>query len=218
MTRVLGYDRYLAQGGDWGSAVSAWIGYDHGTDKGGACVAVHLNMVGTRGADMIAGTEEERAWEAARAKLHRREGAYFELRSTKPQSLAYAMMDSPWAWRPGSSFAAWSDLPRTASGEPAVLARYTRDQLLTEVMIYLVTSMNTRPIGPRVSRGAGYCLTEAGRARVADLVDQSWVPVDPSRYSEALNPEGRDRDQQKNLYRTEREQESDEAPGLGGLR
>jgi hypothetical protein len=48
-------------------------------------------MVGTRGADMIAGTEEERAWEAARAKLHRREGAYFELRSTKPQSLAYAM-------------------------------------------------------------------------------------------------------------------------------
>jgi hypothetical protein len=31
-------------------------------------VAVHLNMVGTRGADMIAGTEEERAWEAARAQ------------------------------------------------------------------------------------------------------------------------------------------------------
>ena len=42
------------------------------------------------------------------------------------------------------------------------------------------------PLGPRVSRGAGYCLTEAGRARLVDLVDQSWVPVDPSRYSEAL--------------------------------
>jgi hypothetical protein len=40
------------------------------------------------------------------------------------------------------------------------------------------------PMG--VQRGAGYCLTEAGRARLAELADQPWVPVDPSRYSEAL--------------------------------
>ena len=51
------------------------------------------------------------------------------------------MMDSPVgtaAWII-EKFAAWSDLPRTADGSPDVLARYTRDQLLTNIMIYLVT-------------------------------------------------------------------------------
>ena len=64
-----------------------------------------------------------------------------QLQSTKPQSLAYAMMDSPAgvaAWIM-EKFAAWSDLPRTAAGEPDLLARHARDQLLAEVMIHLVT-------------------------------------------------------------------------------
>src|SRR3954467_3798646 len=95
MTAVLGYDRYLAQGGDWGSAVSAWMGYNHGSNTGGACAGGHLNMGSPRAAGMIARTDEEREWEATRAKLHRREGAYFELQFTEPQSLAYAMTDSP---------------------------------------------------------------------------------------------------------------------------
>ncbi len=79
--------------------------------------------------------------EATRVKLHRWEGAYFELQSTKPQSLAYAMMDSPVgvaAWIV-EKFAAWSDLPKAAEGGPDLLASYTRDQLLTNIMLYLVT-------------------------------------------------------------------------------
>src|SRR5215210_6802667 len=141
MTAVLGYGRYLAQGGDWGRAVSAWMGYNHSTNTDGACAGVHLNMVSTRAAGMVAHTDEEREWEATCAKLHRREGAYFELQSTKPQSLAYAMMDSPVgvaAWIV-EKFAAWSDLEKLPSGEPDVESRYTKDQLLTNVMIYLVT-------------------------------------------------------------------------------
>jgi pimeloyl-ACP methyl ester carboxylesterase len=137
MTGVLGYERYLAQGGDWGSAVSAWLGFDHPDSCGG----VHLNMVLTRGADSVPETEEEKRWDAESRRRFRREGAYFSVQSTKPQSLAYAMMDSPVgvaAWIV-EKFAAWSDLEKSPSGEPDIESRYTKDQLLTNVMIYLVT-------------------------------------------------------------------------------
>jgi microsomal epoxide hydrolase len=137
MTEVLGHDRYLAQGGDWGSAVSAWLGFGHAD----SCRGVHLNMVLARGADSVVETEEERRWDAEFRRRFRREGAYSLVQSTKPQSLAYAMMDSPVgvaAWIV-EKFAAWSDLEKTPAGEPDVESRYTKDQLLTNVMIYLVT-------------------------------------------------------------------------------
>jgi hypothetical protein len=41
---------------------------------------------------------------------------------------------------------------------------------------------NAPILPPEVRRGAGYCLTAAGRARLADLADQPWVPADPTRY------------------------------------
>src|SRR5580698_9462668 len=44
MTEVLGYDRYLAQGGDWGAIVTSWLGLDHGAHA----KAIHLNMIGFR--------------------------------------------------------------------------------------------------------------------------------------------------------------------------
>jgi pimeloyl-ACP methyl ester carboxylesterase len=137
MTKVLGYDRYVAQGGDWGSAVSAWLGFEHAA----ACRGVHLNMVGTRGADSVPETEEEKRWDAERRRRFKQEGAYFLVQSTKPQSLSYAMADSPVgvaAWIV-EKFAAWSDLPQTPSGEPDLKFRYTKDQLLTNIMVYLVT-------------------------------------------------------------------------------
>jgi microsomal epoxide hydrolase len=68
------------------------------------------------------------------------EGAYFREQSTKPQTLSYAMMDSPvgaCAWIV-EKFHGWSDIRR---GFDQV---YSKDQLLTNVMIYLVTrSFNT---------------------------------------------------------------------------
>ncbi len=63
------------------------------------------------------------------------------MQSTRPQSLAYAMMDSPVgtaAWIV-EKFAAWSDLEKSPSGEHDLESRYTKDQLLTNIMIYLVT-------------------------------------------------------------------------------
>ena len=45
MRDVLGYETYLAQGGDWGAMVTSWIGLNHGTHNGkGGCKAIHLNI------------------------------------------------------------------------------------------------------------------------------------------------------------------------------
>jgi pimeloyl-ACP methyl ester carboxylesterase len=137
MTQVLGYDRYLAQGGDWGAVITGWLGYRHAE----SCRAIHLNMIGLRNADMTPVSETEKAWDTKFRTLFRQEGAYLQLQATKPQSLAFAMMDSPVgiaAWII-EKFAAWSHLPRDPLGAPALGMRYSQDQLLTNIMIYLVT-------------------------------------------------------------------------------
>lgn len=130
MRDVLGFESYLAQGGDWGSIICSWLGYE-----GKGCQAVHLNLMGWQPPGVVAETEEERAYFARIAALRARESGYSELQRTKPQSLAFAMMDSPvgiCAWIV-EKFHGWSD---TRQGFENV---YSFDQLLTNVMIYLVT-------------------------------------------------------------------------------
>lgn len=129
---ALGYGSYFAQGGDWGSMVTSWLGYDHD-----ACTAIHLNMLGFRpqGDQAVVG-DEEKAWADHGAMMFNLEGAYFRLQSTKPQSLSYAMMDSPVgqaAWII-EKFTTWSD----TDGDN-VESCYTKDQLLTNIMIYVAT-------------------------------------------------------------------------------
>ena len=135
MTDELKLANYIAQGGDWGSAVSGWMGYD-----GKGCRAVHLNMFGWRSPGVGPETPEEIAYAQSAAQLFDAEGGYFREQSTKPQTLSYAMMDSPvgaCAWIV-EKFNGWSDIRK---GFDKV---YTKDQLLTNVMIYLVTrSFNT---------------------------------------------------------------------------
>ncbi|MGF1454504.1 MAG: epoxide hydrolase family protein [Alphaproteobacteria bacterium] len=131
MSGVLGYQDYIAQGGDWGSVISAWLGHDDP-----ACAGVHLNMYGWRSPGVRAETDEEKAAEARAAGAFEAEGAYFRLQMTKPQSLSYAMMDSPVgvaAWLV-EKFNTWSH----TDGDN-IESAYTKDQLLTNIMIYLVT-------------------------------------------------------------------------------
>lgn len=136
MREVLKHDTYLAQGGDWGAMVTSWLGLNHGTTDGkGGCKAIHLNMNGFRPTPAEPRTEEEAAWLARTQAAMQAEGAYFMQQSTKPQTLAMALMDSPVgtaAWIL-EKFNGWSDL--SAGG---LLDVYSRDQLLTNVMIYLV--------------------------------------------------------------------------------
>ncbi len=140
MRDVLGYDTYIAQGGDWGSVVTAALGLHHNSKKGGGCVAIHINMYGLRGTEAPESAEEV-AWAKHAQSMMQQEGAYFQLQSTKPQSLSYAMMDSPvglGAWIL-EKFHGWSDLKNND-----IESRYTKHQLLSNIMIYLITrSFNT---------------------------------------------------------------------------
>jgi len=130
MTDVLQLPNYIAQGGDWGSAISGWLGYD-----GKGCRAVHLNMMGWTAPGIVPETQEELRHAERARQVFDAEGAYFREQSTKPQTLSYAMMDSPvgaCAWIV-EKFYGWSDIRKGFANV------YTKDQLLTNVMIYLVT-------------------------------------------------------------------------------
>ncbi|MBT6273025.1 MAG: alpha/beta fold hydrolase [Chromatiales bacterium] len=131
MTDVLGYDGYLAQGGDWGGAISSWLGYEHAP----ACRAIHLNIMTMRHIDGPQG-EEECAWERQFDKDQELENGYRTQQATKPQTLSYAMMDSPVgvaAWII-EKFNSWSD----TDGDD-VESVHSKDELLTNIMVYLVT-------------------------------------------------------------------------------
>jgi microsomal epoxide hydrolase len=131
MTETLGYKHYIAQGGDWGSSITGWLGYE-----GRGCSAIHMNMMGWTSPGVSFETPEEKAAQASFQGSFEAEGAYFRLQSTKPLTLAYGMMDSPVgvaAWIV-EKFKGWSDLD-----DGLLESVYTKDQLLTNIMIYLVT-------------------------------------------------------------------------------
>ncbi len=131
MTDVLGYRRYLAQGGDWGGAISSWLGFDHAP----ACQAIHINILTMRHA---AGpqTDEEREWQARFDRDQIMEDGYRTQQATRPQTLSYAMMDSPVgiaAWLV-EKFNSWSD----TQGDD-IESVYSKDELLTNIMVYVTT-------------------------------------------------------------------------------
>lgn len=142
MTEVLGYRTYIAQGGDWGSVVTALLGLNHGINKGPhigqGCKAIHINMYGLQSAKPPS-SEAEQAWAAEFAGKMQAEGAYLQLQATKPQSLALAMSDSPLgvaAWLI-EKFHGWSDV--FVEGGRDIAKRFTKHQLLSNIMIYLMT-------------------------------------------------------------------------------
>jgi len=131
MTDVLGYNSYLAQGGDWGGAISSWLGYDHAP----GCCAIHINIMTMRHPDGPKGPEEE-AWAVEFDREQMMEDGYRTQQATKPQTLSYAMMDSPVgvaAWLI-EKFNSWSD----TDGDN-IESVHSKDSLLTNIMVYLVT-------------------------------------------------------------------------------
>ncbi|MFC0842835.1 epoxide hydrolase family protein [Streptomyces noboritoensis] len=132
----LGYERYGAQGGDWGSAVSRELG----RIRPDQVIGVHLNMIPGAGASAeptdeelaaLSPAERERtraSWARLQAWSREKQG-YADLQSTRPQTLAYALTDSPvgqLAWI-AEKFNEWT--------EDGV----DRDHLLTNVMLYWLT-------------------------------------------------------------------------------
>jgi pimeloyl-ACP methyl ester carboxylesterase len=134
----LGYDRYGVQGGDWGAAVSRELG----RIQPERVIGVHLNLIPGAGAtseptpeelEPLTPAERERTWASWRRQqgwLKEKQG-YADLQSTKPQTVAYALTDSPvgqLAWI-AEKFKEWSD--------PS--SDIDRDHLLTNVMLYWFT-------------------------------------------------------------------------------
>ena len=133
MTRKLGYRRFGAQGGDIGAGVTTRLGLHHSNKL----IGIHLTNVanpylgpGTREL-----TEAEKALMKEEEAWDNEEGAYASIQATRPQTLAYALNDSPVglaAWII-EKFRAWSD----CDGD--VEKRFTKEELLTNVMIYWTT-------------------------------------------------------------------------------
>ncbi|WP_432094112.1 epoxide hydrolase family protein [Streptomyces sp. bgisy100] len=142
LMRRLGYRRYGTQGGDWGAAISRELGRirpDH-------VIGVHLNLIPGAGATAepseeelaaLSPAERERtraSWERMQAWSRDKQG-YADIQSTRPQTLAYALADSPvgqLAWI-AEKFKEWTD--SVDRPEDAV----DRDHLLTNVMLYWLT-------------------------------------------------------------------------------
>ena len=136
MTNVLGYKKYIAQGGDFGGTIATWLAYDFPNKM----LGIHINILIIRHPDGPQ-TKEEKEWQERFKKEQRIEDGYRTQQATKPQTLSYAMMDSPVgvaAWII-EKMRGWSDIK---NGD--IESVYSKDILLSNIMIYLVTkTLNT---------------------------------------------------------------------------
>lgn len=152
MTR-LGYQRYGAQGGDWGAAVTTQIGRNVGN-----CVGIHTNMPIATPPERTSTdpTEPERDALAAFDYYRRWDSGYSKQQGTRPQTIGYGLVDSPVAllsWIV-EKFWSWTD----CDGHPE--NALTRDELLDNVMVYWVTGTGASSArlyweGMAAFRGAG---------------------------------------------------------------
>ncbi|MDA0978235.1 MAG: epoxide hydrolase [Proteobacteria bacterium] len=130
----LGYARYYAQGGDWGSAVTTAIGIQ---DKG-RCASIHVNMPNA-GATKAARENPDDADKAALAGAlfyQQWDSGYSKQQSTRPQTLGYGLADSPAgqaAWILEKMYQ-WSD----CNGHPENVL--TRDEMIDNIMLYWLTN------------------------------------------------------------------------------
>jgi len=133
MTDVLGFERFGAQGGDWGAFVSSRLGYEFPERM----IGIHLNLLAVRrDPKMLENpSREERAYLAELGEWLKEETGYQWIQGTRPQTLAFALSDSPVglaAWIV-EKFRAWTD----CGGDPE--SAVTRDEMLTNITLYWVT-------------------------------------------------------------------------------
>ena len=129
----LGYDRYVAQGGDWGSSVTIELG----VQRPAGLIGIHLNMLSVKpdSLDDVLDEDEKVALEKLQIFANI-ESAYAREQATKPQTLGYALADSPagqaaWIYE---KFRTWSD----CDGDPETVL--TRDEMLDDIMLYWLSN------------------------------------------------------------------------------
>jgi pimeloyl-ACP methyl ester carboxylesterase len=133
MTETLGHDKYVTQGGDWGSVVTAWMAQQYPDNV----LASHFNMLGLkpwldRNSPPL--SDEEKTWIKTLQARMKQEGGYQAIQGTKPQTLAYGLTDSP------VGLAGW--ITEKFHGWPGADENqkppFSMDSLLTNIMIYWV--------------------------------------------------------------------------------
>lgn len=146
MTGVLGYRRFAAQGGDWGSFVASRLACVH-ADR---LVGIHLNLLPLRrDPKMVADpSPQERRYLDDLAAWLKEETGYQWIQGTRPQTLAFALSDSPAglaAWIV-EKFRAWSD----CGGD--VESVFSKDQLLANIGLYWFTGAINSSFWPYYAR------------------------------------------------------------------
>jgi microsomal epoxide hydrolase len=127
----LGYDRFMAQGGDWGSMITTQLGLRHPERLDG----IHLNLIIAMPPEGMDPTEAELAALTSAGEYLETGSGYAQIQGTKPQSLGYGLTDSP-AGLAGwivEKFLAWTDNDGTIESAVA------RADLLTNLSVYWFT-------------------------------------------------------------------------------
>jgi pimeloyl-ACP methyl ester carboxylesterase len=151
LMKRLGYQHYVAQGGDWGSVVADVMA----AQRPAGLLGIHVNMPATippnvadalgRGGPAPAGlTAEEKAAFEQMDAFYKKGGAYGAMMVTRPQTIGYSLADSPvglaaWFY---DKFAAWT----YSGGDPEKVL--TRDEILDDITLYWLT--NTGASGARL--------------------------------------------------------------------
>jgi pimeloyl-ACP methyl ester carboxylesterase len=146
---VLGYERFAAQGGDWGAFVASCLGHAHAE----RILGIHINLMPIRrDPNMVADpTPEERRYLSDLATFLKEETGYQWIQGTRPQTLAFGLTDSPAglaAWIV-EKFRVWSD----CGGD--VESVFTKDQLLANISLYWFTGAIGSSFWPYYARMHG---------------------------------------------------------------
>jgi pimeloyl-ACP methyl ester carboxylesterase len=172
----LGYERYGAQGGDWGSGIARALGA-FVPDR---VVGVHVNYLPTR---LVPGVEEDTLSEQDLARLDRikyllaNRPGYQAMHATRPQTVAYALTDSPvgqLAWI-AEKFTEWTD-PRS---------EITNDRVLTNVTLHWLTATagSSARLALETDRGFVPCPSPMGVAVFAHDITLSIRPLAERMYN-----------------------------------
>lgn len=138
MVRLFGEARYVVQGGDWGAHIASWMAYT----QPDALLGFHINMMSIFAEDAVPTSPEEKNLFSRRAAILDWETGYNHQQETRPQTLGVAMADSPvgaagWILE---KFGKWADLPTTAAGSPDIWSKFSEEELLTNIMLYVAPS------------------------------------------------------------------------------
>ena len=135
MARLFGARRYIVQGGDWGAHIASWMGHD----RPEAMLGFHINMVSILAEGTAPTNAAEQALLARRDSILSWETGYNLEQETRPQTLGVALADSPvgvagWILE---KFGKWADLPTRPDGSPDLWSRFSEDEMLDHIMLYV---------------------------------------------------------------------------------